>query len=270
MGSCLPNENDIDPKTRDFYRKAIALADSLHIPFLVGGSFAFNCYTGINRRTKDFDLFVHPREVQRILEAFSSVGYRTEITSPHWLGKAFDGEDFIDIIFGSGKGINDIDDEWFDFSVQEEILGMKVKLCPPEESIWSKSYIMERERYDGADVAHLLLACAGSLDWERLLRRFSDHWPVLYSHLVLFLFIYPSERKSIPEWVMRELAVRLEKEMALPPPGEKICRGTLLSKTQYLYDVDRSGFRDARSMPGEIKEESGRLRAQEEVGPTSV
>ncbi|MFO0753669.1 MAG: hypothetical protein U0411_10155 [Thermodesulfovibrionales bacterium] len=267
MGACLSSESDIDPKARDFYRKAVALADSLQIPFLVGGAFAFNCYTGINRRTKDFDLFVHPREVPRIMEAFSSVGYRTEITAPHWLGKAFDGEDFIDIIFGSGKGINDIDDEWFDFAVQEEVLGMRVKLCPPEEIIWSKSYLMERERYDGADVAHLLLACGGSLDWERLLRRFGDHWQVLYSHLVLFLFIYPSERKSIPEWVMRELMGRLEREMALPPTGEKLCRGTLLSKTQYLYDVDRKGFRDARPATSEIREESMRLQTKEEVDP---
>ncbi|MBZ0157574.1 MAG: nucleotidyltransferase family protein [Alphaproteobacteria bacterium] len=267
MRSCISNENDIDPKTRDFYRKAMALADSMHIPFLVGGAFAFNCYTGINRRTKDFDLFVHPRDVQRIMEAFSSVGYRTEITAPHWLGKAFDGEDFIDIIFGSGKGINDIDDEWFDFAVPEVILGMEVKLCPPEEIVWSKSYLMERERYDGADVAHLLLACGESLDWERLLRRFNDHWPVLYSHLVLFMFIYPSEKKRIPEWVMRELAGRLEKELALPPVEEKLCRGTLLSKTQYLYDVEQKGFRDARPVTYDIREESRRLSAKEEASP---
>ena len=61
---------------------------------------------------------------------------------------------------------------------------------------------MERERYDGADVAHLLRAHGDRLDWPRLLRRFGPHWRVLLSHLVLFGFIYPGERALVPAWVM--------------------------------------------------------------------
>ena len=34
-------------------------------------------------------------------------------------------------------------------------LGAEVLLCPVEEILWSKGYIQERERYDGADIAHL-------------------------------------------------------------------------------------------------------------------
>ncbi len=57
--------------------------------------------------------------------------------------------------------------------------------------IWSKAFIMERERYDGADIAHLILACGRDLDWRRLLGRFGRRWRVLLSHLVLFGFVYP-------------------------------------------------------------------------------
>lgn len=39
-----------------------------------------------------------------------------------------------------------------------DVLGIPVQLCPPEEMLWSKSYVMERERYDGAEVMHLLRA----------------------------------------------------------------------------------------------------------------
>ena len=53
---------------------------------------------------------------------------------------------------------------------------------------------MERERYDGADIAHLLRARADQLAWRRLLRRFGPHWRVLLGHLVLFGFVYPGER----------------------------------------------------------------------------
>src|SRR6266853_3685632 len=77
----------------------------------------------------------------------------------------------------------------------------------------SKAFVMERERYDGADIAHLLHARAEALDWGRLARRFGRHWRVLLSHLILFGFIYPSERTRIPEPPMRRCLHLLEEEM---------------------------------------------------------
>jgi hypothetical protein len=69
---------------------------------------------------------------------------------------------------------------------------------------------------------------------------------VLFSHLCLFGFIYPSERDRIPEWVMTGLMDRLAQELRTPPPAEKTCQGTLLSREQYLPDVQRWGLTDAR------------------------
>jgi hypothetical protein len=60
------------------------------------------------------------------------------------------------------------------------VMGQPVRLCPAEETIWSKAFVMERERYDGADIAHLLRARAEMLDWRRLTRRFGRHWRVLF------------------------------------------------------------------------------------------
>jgi hypothetical protein len=123
-----------------------------------------------------------------------------------------------------------------------------VRLIPVEEMIWSKGFIMERERYDGADIAHLLHARAECLDWGRLLLRFGRHWRVLFSHLVLFGFIYPSERGRIPAWVTQELMRRLSRETASVPvvDASPVCRGTILSRSQYLPDIERRGYRDAR------------------------
>ena len=59
-----------------------------------------------------------------------------------------------------------VDDLWFTHAAPGRVLGVPVLLCPPEEMIWSKAFIMERERYDGADVAHLILACGRELDWR--------------------------------------------------------------------------------------------------------
>ena len=110
---------------------------------MVAGSFAFQ-YSGISRSTKDFDIFVRPRDVRRTLDAVTR-GFRTEVAFGHWLAKAYHGDKFIDVIFNSGNGVAEVDDEWFAHAVQEEVLGVPVKLSPAEEMIWSKSMIMERE-----------------------------------------------------------------------------------------------------------------------------
>jgi hypothetical protein len=121
-------------------------------------------------------------------------------------------------------------------------------LSPVEEMIWSKAFVMERERFDGADVLHLLNACAETLDWSRLIRRFGRHWRVLFAHLTLFGFVYPSERRRIPEAVMQQCARFLDLEMRCAP-AQRICRGTLTSRAQYLVDIERWGYEDARLAP---------------------
>lgn len=244
-----PNPFDqLEPKTKDFYLRALNLLDTAGIPFIVGGAYALAYYTGIIRHTKDLDLFVIESEAPTLLAAFDRAGYRTERTHPHWIAKAFspDGEDYVDIIYGSGNGLTAVDDLWQKFAVDGEILGKKTKLCPAEEMIWSKSFIQERDRFDGADVAHLLRSRARQLDWGRMLWRFRGHEPVLLAHLILFQYIYPSSADQIPANVLDEL---LAKSRNTPPPDQKLCRGTLFSYCQYLPDIKEWGYTDARLSP---------------------
>ena len=91
---------------------------------------------------------------------------------------------FVDVIFNSGNGLCVVDDDWFARSQTSLILDMPVKIAPLEEMIWQKAYIMERERFDGADIAHLLFTSGDRIDWEHLIARFGPDWRVLLSHLV--------------------------------------------------------------------------------------
>jgi hypothetical protein len=232
----------------DFYLPAVLALNEAAVPFLVGGAYAYERVTGIERDLKDFDIFVRPGDCRRALDSLARIGYETDLVFPHWLGKAACGPHYIDVIFNSGNGVAKVDDEWFEHAVEEEFLGVPIKLCPVEETIWSKAYVMERERYDGADVAHLLLARGQDLDWHRLLRRFGDHWRLLLSHLVLFAFIYPSKRASVPPWVVDRLTGKLRQESASSSPLKPVCQGTLLSREQYLADLQR-GYHDARLTP---------------------
>jgi hypothetical protein len=245
----------LDPHAFRFYRDALRALKASGVPFLLGGAYAFGCYTGITRHTKDLDLFVRPADARRALAVFDAAGYRTEILFAHWLAKAHHHNDFVDIIFASGNGLCVVDDAWFEHAVAGAVLGTAARLVPAEEMIWQKAYIMERERFDGADVMHLLRARGRHLDWDRLLARFGPDWRVLLSHLVLFDFVYPDDRDNVPAGVLRTLAARLHEEPAAAE-ADRLCRGPLLSRTQYLADLEECGYADPRLRPlGRMTEE---------------
>ena len=231
----------------DFYIDALKKLQDTGIPFLVGGAFAFSHYSHVPRDTKDVDIFVRPEDCPRVLEALAKFGYQTEMPFPHWLGKIYADHHFIDVIFSSGNGLARVDDLWFDHAPRTNVLGVIVRLSPVEEMIWSKSFILERERFDGADVMHLLRETGPSLDWPRLLMRFGDYWRVLLSQLILFGFVYPDKRQNVPQWVMDELLRRLG--VSRPNLQNDVCYGTLLSREQYLHDLGHWKYRDAREQP---------------------
>src|SRR3954466_8851828 len=155
--------------TNAFYRRTLHVLSDARVPFLVGGSHAILNYTGIVRAPKDFDLFVRHAELGAALHALEEAGDRTEEAFPHWLSKARQGNDVVDLVFSSGNGICRVDDLWFQFATEADVLGMPVKIAPVEELMWQKAFVMERERYDGADVAHILRSSAEVLDWDRVL-----------------------------------------------------------------------------------------------------
>jgi hypothetical protein len=232
-----------------FYVQLLQLLQRQRLPFLVGGAYGLAHFTGIRRPTKDLDIFVRQSDWERLRQLATRAGYETELAFPHWLGKIRHELGFVDVIFNSGNGVSPVDDEWFEHAPDAEVLGLQVKLMPAEETLWTKAYIMERERYDGADVAHLIHACAQRIDWARVLRRFGPHWRVLMSHLVLFGFIYPGERSLVPAWVMDDLGERLRSETHSAAPADLQCAGTLLSREQYLPDVAHKGYDDVRLGP---------------------
>jgi hypothetical protein len=243
-------EDEVLPETAAFYRRALQTLADAGIPFLVGGAFAHACYTGIRRSTKDLDLFIRREHYERVASLAQQAGWRAELTFPHWLAKVYAGEDFIDLIFNSGNGLTPVDDRWFRDNPVAEVLGVPVRIANMEDGLLSKAFIMERERYDGADVAHLIQANAEHIDWAGLLERFGANWRVLLAHLSLFGFIYPGERHRVPGWVMDRLTARLAAENRRPPGQDPhVCAGTLLSREQYLHDVEQLGYVDGRLTP---------------------
>ena len=226
--------------------RAIQLMKQARVPFLVGGAYAYAHYTGIYRDTKDLDLFVLPADVERALEVLAGDGWRTEHHPDGWLAKGFKGEYFVDLIFSSGNGVAVVDSSWFAHAVPGRVFRQDVPLVPPEEMIWSKAFVMERERFDGADVAHLIRATGPRLDWDRMVRKFERYWEVLLAQLMLFRFAYPSDREVVPDRVMTDLLSRAVETLKSGAEEERICRGDLMSRVNYRLDIDSWGYASGR------------------------
>lgn len=236
----------------ELYRTVLASLHDTGIPFVVGGTYAMERLAGVTRQTKDLDLFVLQDDWPIIERALAASGVEAHVEFPHWLAKATRGADLVDLIFSGGNGLIRVDDEWISHGTPGIVLGFPVHICPAEEMIWSKSYVMERERFDGADVLHIIRRSGRDLDWNRLRRRFGDQGNVLLAHLVLFLFTYPDARDVVPGWLLDDLWAR----RSTSQEDDRVCRGTLLSRAQYLVDVHAWGYADARLVPrGRMSEE---------------
>jgi predicted nucleotidyltransferase len=221
----------------DFYREALQLLVESGLSFLVGGGFALKQYTGIQRDTKDLDIFCKAGEYPKIMKLFTQNGFETELTDVRWLAKLKKGDNFVDVIFNTVNNICNVDDSWFDNAVETEMLGMKVKMIAAEELYWCKIYVQNRERYDGADLNHLLLKYGKQINWDRVWMRMEQHWHLLLAQFLNFQFVYPSERDIIPKELFEKLMALAKDQYELPSPVEKVCLGPIIDQTQYSTDI---------------------------------
>ncbi|MGN6165119.1 MAG: nucleotidyltransferase [Flavisolibacter sp.] len=231
-------------EAHSFYKEALELLKESGNPFLLGGAFAMFHHTGIYRDTKDLDIFCKPSDYPSILKFFADKGYRTDLYDVRWLAKVYKDDYFIDIIFDTVNNICRVDDSWLEHATKARFMGMDVMLLAPEELVFCKLYVLNRERYDGADVNHVLLKTGKNFDWKRLLFHMDPHWHILLAQLLQFQFVYPSEyRDIVPKWLFDELMRRAHEQYDLPPAYEKVCRGPMIDQTQYEIDIKEWNYK---------------------------
>ena len=239
-----PQDFEPPPDAVAFYATSLALLAESGIPFLLSGTYAVSAYTGIVRPTKDLDVFCKAGDYPKILAYFQNRGYRTDVEDERWIAKVWQDDHFFDVIFNMSNATVPITDDWFLGHETIQVYGAEAKITPPTELIWSKMFIQDRYRYDGADIAHVILKKHDEIDWPRLLRYMEPYWEVLLIHLLNFRFIYPTERDVVPRWLMEELTGRLRAQVALPAARVRVCRGRLFSPRDYLPDITEWGFAD--------------------------
>jgi hypothetical protein len=236
----------IPESEREVYKRALRALNSAGVPYVVAGMYAVFEHTGIYRQSKDLDLFVEPIHVIGAMQTLREAGFRACLTQGHWLAKAFDGEHFVDVIFGMGNGLALIDQDWYRYSRPAILAATPVRIAPPEELLWHRLFISERHRHDMADIAHLLLTVGSSFNWRRLIAKTGEHWPLLLAQLLTFGYVYPESSGAVPRWVVEELLARAQVDMQRARTDEPVTRGTMISRFSFAIDVNEWRYRDLR------------------------
>src|SRR3954447_16540295 len=87
------------PAAEAFYSEVLQLMAESKIPFLLSGTFALASYTGIDRPTKDVDVFATAGDALKLLAYFNEHGFETALVDERWLARITRGELFVDIIY---------------------------------------------------------------------------------------------------------------------------------------------------------------------------
>jgi predicted nucleotidyltransferase len=261
-GNCVPalgfvrkGDPRLKPEQAQTYALALKILNELKVNYVVAGAFATHFYTGLWRDTKDLDVFLKPEDVEKSLSALKTEGFKTEIREEHWLAKAKQDGYLVDLIFGMANGMVEFDDDWLFSEQQVTVAGLKVPVIRLEELITSKVYIAVRDRFDGADILHLIRAVKGRVRWDRILGRLQARRTLLLWHFILFDFVYPGHSEYLPRALMRELFEELHGARAATDKDQFM--GTLLDAFSFAADVHDWGYPDARELKVRFRRDKG-------------
>ena len=137
-----PPADGASPGSRSSCRAPIALAS----------------YTGIDRPTKDVDVFAKAGDALKLLHYFKEHGFDVEIVDERWL-----------YAHHARRAVRRHHHQHADRhharhrrmvrqrARRASCSARKVRLVPPTQFIWSKIFVQDHHRYDMADVAHMIL-----------------------------------------------------------------------------------------------------------------
>jgi Nucleotidyl transferase of unknown function (DUF2204) len=228
---------DVPEEQAALFREVLTVLEEKHLPYAVSGAFALRAHTGICRFTKDLDLFMTAKTSCDVFPYLRECGFECDVCDPVWLAKARKGDFFVDLITGMSNGVIVVEDSWIKRASQVVIYGVKTRVLAPEELVASKVFVAKRERFDGADIAHVIYGTRGSFDWERELELVGEHWEMLLWALLLFRYVYPAQTHYVPTAIWRRLLHRFETQIARPHPDARF-RGSLVDENMFAIDIN--------------------------------
>ena len=217
------------------YKSVIDKLREVGIRFAIGGGLAFSEYAGRVRNTKDIDLYIFPSDKDSAAEAVLAAGFDDYYDQcPYdrsWIFRACKGPVIVDLIWTTPNHRMDVDPRWLTRGRDVNIRGTRLKVLPPEELMWAKMYVLQRDRCDWPDLLNMLHAIGHLLDWRHLIDRVGQDAPVLAAVLSTYRWVCPDRSASLPTWVWERVGLR-----AWPEVSDERCdqRASLLDSRDWF------------------------------------
>jgi hypothetical protein len=169
---------------------------------LLGGALGLAAYMPLRRHTKDLDFYVLPESRDAMVSLLDEAGFRDFYSQlPYdrgWIYRGVRGGAIADVIWSFANYLAPVDEDWFRYSRTIRCDGFPMRIVPPEELIWSKLFVFQRERCDWPDIFNLIYYTGGDLDWERLRSRLGPNLPMLEAALSVYRWLCPGDADGQP------------------------------------------------------------------------
>ncbi len=207
---CASWPQHFEPRQWALYRSVLQAGRRLGVPFAVGGGLAAMTYADQWRDTKDIDLYILRRDCEEFIHALSSLGLRDYYEKlPYdrkWIYRAYKDDCIVDLIWAMANQRAEVDESWFG-GPEVEAGEERFRLLAPEEALWSKLYVLQRDRTDWPDVLNLLYGVGPDIDYRRVLCNLASDAPLLASALVIFAWLAPDRARELPAYLWRDLGL---------------------------------------------------------------
>jgi hypothetical protein len=243
------NWSEIVPAEQwDVFRTVLEAANDGGPDYAVGEGLAFSAYTGRIRNTKDIDLFVCPAQRQDLIAILARLGFEDYYArlsyDRKWIYRGYKDGGIVDVIWQMANYRTEVDDNWVTRGPVISLRDVRVRLLPPEELLWTKLYLMQRERCDWPDLLNLLHAVGPTLDFEHLLACLGDDAPVLGGLLSVFGWLCPERARELPARLWGRAGLR--RPAVGPPCANDRCRVRLLDTRDWFgSQVERTTCKSA-------------------------
>lgn len=208
------------------------------IPFALGGGLVFSAYAGRWRWTKDLDLIILARDRDPMVEILTGAGFSDYYDQlPYdraWIYRGFRNGLIVDLIWEMANHHDRMDESWLRRGREAIIHGTRLKMLAPEELIWLKLFVVQRDRCDWPDILSVLNFQADRMDWEHLLDLVGDESGLLGGLLSVFRWMCPRRARAIPESVWRRVGL----DPGFCAPGRDGARAPLLDTRDWFGPTD--------------------------------
>ncbi|HTU44159.1 MAG TPA: nucleotidyltransferase family protein [Bryobacteraceae bacterium] len=208
IARCASWPQRFPPEQWSIYKQVMHQARQRNVPFAVGGGLAAMTYAGQWRNTKDIDLYVLPRDRDQMIAIVASLGladyYEKQAYDRQWIYRSHKDDTIVDIMWAMANHRAQVDEAWLN-GPEVQAGDECFRLLAAEEELWSKLYLMQRDRCDWPDAVNLLYGVGPQLDWRHLISRVAEDRALLAGLLSLFSWLHPERARELPAWIWREL-----------------------------------------------------------------